>query len=76
MVFADGVGPGRKQTVDGVLPVLLLLPHHGSVLPTCHACILRRVAAAIFGYTAIGGEKVFPTVPALAGGMGMMQAVH
>ena len=72
MVLADGVGAGGEQAVDRVLSILLLLPHHGTVLPASHARILRRNAIAILGRVAVGGEKVCSAAAAPAGRMAVL----
>ena len=59
-----------------MLFVLLLLPHHGAVLPAGHAGILRRNAIAVFRHMAVGGEKVCSAATAPAGRMAVLQSVH
>ena len=59
-----------------MLFVLLLLPHHGAVLPAGHAGILGRNAIAVFRYMAVGGEKVCSAATAPAGRMAVLQSVH
>ena len=59
-----------------MLFVLFLLLHHGTVLPTSHACVLWRDAVTVFRHMAVGGQKVFPAAPALAWRMNMVQSVH
>ena len=76
VVLADGVGAGGEQTIDRVLFVLLLLPHHGAVLPAGHAGILGRNAIAVFRHVAVGGEKVCPAAATPAGRMAVLQSVH
>lgn len=76
VVLADGVGAGGEQTIDRVLFVLLLLPHHGAVLPAGHAGILGRNAIAVFRHMAVGGEKVCSAAAAPAGRMAVLQSVH
>ena len=75
-MLADGVGAGGEQAVDRVLFVLLLLPHHGAVLPAGHAGGLGRNAIAVFWHMAVGGEKVCSTATAPAGRMAVLQSVH
>ena len=75
-MLADGVGAGGEQAVDRVLFVLLLLPHHGAVLPAGHAGILGSNAIAVFRHMAVGGEKVCSTATAPAGRMAVLQSVH
>ena len=57
MMLADGVGAGIEQTVDGMLLVLLLLVHHGTVLSAGQAAVLRCHAAAVFWLVSAAGEK-------------------
>ena len=75
-MLADGVGAGGEQAVDRVLFVLLLLPHHGAVLPAGHAGVLGCNAIAVFWHIAVGGEKVCPAAAAPAGRMAVLQSVH
>src|SRR5699024_4123535 len=49
LMLADGVGAGTEQAVDGVLLVLLLLVHHGTVLSAGQAAVLGCHTAAVFG---------------------------
>ena len=59
-----------------MLFVLFLLLHHGAVLPAGHAGVLWRDTVTIFRHMTVGGQKVLPAAPALAGNMNMVQSVH
>ena len=76
VMFADGVGAGGEQAVDGMLFVLFLLPHHSSILSAGHAAVLRCDAVTVFRNMGTGRQKVAMTVAAPTGAMTMLQSVH
>lgn len=76
VVLADGVGPGAEDPVDRMLLVLLLLMHHGPVLPAGQTAVLGRHAAAVLGFVPAAGEKIPFTILTDAGGVAVVKAVH
>lgn len=60
----------------GVRLVLLLLVHHGAILPAGQAAVLGCHAAAVFGLVSVAGKKIPLTILTHAGSVAVVQAVH
>ena len=68
-MFADGVRPGLKDPVDGVVGVLFFLLVHGPVLAAGVVGILRGHAITVFWLVAVCGQKIFVAALTQAGSM-------
>ena len=75
-MFADGVRPGLKDPVDGVVGVLFFLLVHGPVLAAGVVGILGSHAIAVFGLVTVRGQKIFEATFAQAGGMAPVHPVE
>ena len=64
------------NVIDGMIFILLLLPHHSAVLPAGHTTVLRCNAVAVFGNMCGGRQKVAVTVAAPAGTMPTLQSIQ